>query len=255
LGKERSKILNVNINLISYQDLIKTLTTAPIDSKHKYICFANVHMIIEAYRNETVRNAINNASYTVTDGMPLVKTLGILYRIKQDRIPGMDFMPGLMKEAENKKFSVFFFGSTHEILTRIISKAKHEFPALHIAGSISPPFRALLPQEENAYIEKINQSGATYLFVGLGCPKQELWMSRNRSKIKAIQLGVGGAFEVYVGMKKRAPIWIQRMSLEWIYRLLQDPKRLFKRYITTNSIYLYLITIEFIKIRILRMNA
>ncbi len=151
----------------------------------------------------------------------------------------MDFMPALMDKAEKRNESVFFYGSTNDVLNKIKDKVKTEFPRLNIAGMIAPPFRDLSQDELDKYVKIINESGAKYVFIGLGCPKQEIWMAQNSPKINALLLGVGGAFEVYCGIKKRAPFWMRKYSLEWVFRLKQDPKRLWKRYLYTNLLFSY----------------
>jgi N-acetylglucosaminyldiphosphoundecaprenol N-acetyl-beta-D-mannosaminyltransferase len=120
------------------------------------------------------------------------------------------------------------------------------YPNLHIRGLYSPPFRALTPEEEERTIERINSSGAKLLFVVLGCPKQEQWMASMAGRINAVMIGIGGALPVLIGMQKRAPKWMQRAGLEWLFRLLQEPRRLFKRYFVTNSVFLYLLSRELV---------
>ncbi len=177
--------------------------------------------------------------------MPLVKVLKFFYGIKQDRIAGMDVMPELMKEAEINSLKVFFFGTTPELLEKIRIRAEKEFPRLTIAGMLSPPFNKSL--DEETYIDAINSSGANLVFVALGCPKQEKWMAKHSHKIHAVLLGVGGAFPVFAGTASRAPKVMRDLSLEWLYRLFQEPGRLFKRYMVTNSLFLYLVFKEKIK--------
>ncbi len=247
MSESRPKILTNNYSIISYNSLVDKILNYNYEKKPSYVCFSNVHATVESVNDLKLRNAINQSSYSVTDGMPLVIALRLLYSIKQDRIPGMDFMPSLMEQAEKKNESVFFYGSTPEILEKIKTRSEMDFPGLKIAGAESPPFKELTQNEKEAYIEQINQSGARYVFVGLGCPKQELWMAENSKKINAILLGVGAAFETYSGMKKMAPAWMRNRSLEWLYRLIQEPGRLFKRYLITNSLFLFLITVQFIR--------
>ena len=178
--------------------------------------------------------------------MPLVKTIKLKYKKNIDRIAGMDMMPSLINEAEQNKIKIFFYGTTPDILEKIVDKARKENPGIQIAGSFSPPFKKLSTKEKQEHIDLINQSGAGMVFVALGCPKQEKWMAENSNKINAVLLGVGGAFPVYVNMQKRAPAWIRNLSLEWLYRLAQDPKRLYKRYFYTNTKFLFLFAKQFL---------
>ena len=119
-------------------------------------------------------------------------------------------------------------------------KLRERYPHLQIAGMVSPPFRSLSAEEDAAEVEKINASGADIIWIGLGAPKQENWMYDHRDKVHGVMIGVGAGFDYHAGNIKRAPMWMQKLSLEWLYRLMQDPKRLFKRYLVTNTRYLWL---------------
>jgi len=251
----RKRILKLEVNLISQNELIYVLTHKKIRESFGYVCFGNVHMCIETYRDLRIRKAINNADYILTDGIPLVFTLRLLYGIKQERIAGMDFMPAMMAVAEKNRESVFFYGSTDRVIKNIIKRAKLDFPELKIAGFISPPFHDTSVNDINDHVKIINSSNARYIFVGLGCPKQELWMSANHEKINGILFGVGAAFEVYSRDKKIAPEWIRRIGMEWFFRFIQEPRRLFQRYLISNSFFIILILIELFKVRILRVHG
>lgn len=207
-------------------------------------------MVIEAYKNPDFAKVINSSTYTVADGVPLLKALKLLYGISQERVAGMDFMPRLIAEAEKNDLSVFFYGSSNDVLSKIQEKIKKEHPTLKIAGMFSPPFRPLSDVENKNITDNINQSGANIVFVGLGCPKQEMWMARNSAKINAVLLGVGAAFNTYSGTMKMAPQWMRDNSIEWIYRLFQEPRRLFKRYFITNTLFILLIFRQLLKVKL-----
>lgn len=233
------KIVSLNIRAISYRKSIEEITEYAIMKKPSYVCFANVHMVIEAYQDRQFAKDVNSATLVLPDGMPLVKTLKWFYGIEQDRVAGMDVMPDLIRIASNNNLKLFFFGTTPELLEKIRLKIEQDFPKSDIVGLFSPPFNE--PLNNDLYIEMINSSGANLVFVALGCPKQEKWMAQNSSKINAMLLGVGGAFPVFAGVASRAPLFMQNTGLEWVYRLYQEPKRLFKRYLFTNSIFLFLV--------------
>ena len=235
----RRKIISLDIDLFSYKDSIKKIMEDARDRKRGYVCFANVHMIIEAYQDKQFAKDVNNATLVLPDGMPLVKTLKLFYGIEQDRVAGMDVMPDLIRIASNNNLKLFFFGTTPELLEKIRLKIEKDFPKTDVVGLFSPPFNE--PLNNDLYTEMINSSGANLVFVALGCPKQEKWMAQNSSKINAMLLGVGGAFPVFAGVASRAPLFMQNTGLEWVYRLYQEPKRLFKRYLFTNSIFLFLV--------------
>ncbi|WP_305951735.1 WecB/TagA/CpsF family glycosyltransferase [Emticicia oligotrophica] len=236
--------LSVNISLGKYQEFIDKFAAYAKDRASSYVCVCNVHMTIEAYFDKEFATVVNQADIVTPDGLPLGKGLDFLYGIKQDRVSGPDLMPSLLERAEKDGLGVYFYGSTDEILLKLTTFCKSRYPNLIISGSISPPFRVLSEDEKNEHINQINSSGANIVFVALGCPKQEKWMASMKSKINAIMLGVGGAFPMLVGVEKRAPLWMQKFMLEWFFRLIQDPKRLFKRYLVTNTYFVILLLRE-----------
>jgi len=224
----------------SYRQFIDEIFNLSEQQASSYVCFANVHMVIEAYNNPSFNTVIRNADVVTPDGKPVALFLRFLKKINQVRVCGLDVFPDLLKEAHARNKSVYFYGTTNDILHRISEKAKREFPSLNICGYYSPPFRTLSPTEEIEIVNKINDANPDLIFVALGCPKQEKWMAENKAKINGCMLGVGYAFNVYAGIAKRSPKWMQRFSLEWVYRLYQEPGRLWKRYFYTNSIFLFL---------------
>jgi N-acetylglucosaminyldiphosphoundecaprenol N-acetyl-beta-D-mannosaminyltransferase len=159
----------------------------------------------------------------------------------------MDLLPDLLKEMEKKELKVYFYGGSPELIKQTAIHLKQHFPLLPIVGLKSPPFRELSKEEEEHTINEINSSEAQLVFVILGCPRQEKWMASMKGRINAVMVGVGGALPVLIGMQARAPKWMQRSGLEWFYRLAQEPTRLFKRYAITNSLFLYLLSKDFIR--------
>jgi len=220
-----------------------------------YVCVANVHMCIEAYRNQEYKKIVNQADMVTADGMPLVLALKFLFGIQQDRIAGMDLLPALLESAEEKDLSVFFYGGTEEMLDNTRKYIQQHYPAIKKHHYYSPPFRALTYIEQSEVVKRINSSKANLVFVALGCPKQEKWMASMLGKVNACMIGIGGALPVMIGMQKRAPRWMQQTSLEWLYRLLQEPQRLFKRYFITNSLFIYLFIVELIRVRLFKANS
>jgi len=225
------------------------------DHRSSYVCFANVHMTIEAYKSPSFREQLNNASLVVTDGKPLAVACHALYRKKQERIAGMDFMPAILERANIEGSTIFLYGSKPDVLEALKKKISGQYPSITIGGAISPPFRPLQPEEEQEHIRQINESGAQLVFVSLGCPKQEKWMASMKGRINAVMIGVGGALPVMVGMQKRAPAWLQNLGLEWLFRLMQEPRRLFRRYVITNSFFIYLFFKKIFINRALRRTA
>ncbi|MEQ8907678.1 MAG: WecB/TagA/CpsF family glycosyltransferase [Vicingaceae bacterium] len=240
------RIVSLDVSTLSYSASLAKIVDYAKKREPSYACFANVHMIIEAYDEPHFKEQVNTATLVCADGMPLVKAIQLKYGQTIERVAGMDMMPSLLHEAERAGLSVYFFGSTQETLEKIATKAQDKHPSLQIAGYYSPPFRPLSEEEESEIAKKINDTEANLVFVALGCPKQEKWMARNSKHIKAVLLGVGGAFPVFINEQKRAPKWIRDLSLEWLFRLVQDPKRLFKRYFYTNSKFLLLFLRQYI---------
>jgi len=238
---QRRNIFNTSVSIGPYHyflDEIFALVEYKIPS---YVCFTNVHMLVEAHRNPSFQKIVNEASIVAPDGRPLSIFLNKKYGLRQDRVCGMDIFPDLLREAERRERSIYFYGTTDELLEKIIKKAKKEYPALKIAGSLAPPFRDLTSEEHKAIINRIRSSKPDLIFVALGCPKQEKWMAEHRYQLNACLLGLGQAFKVYAGEEKRLPKWMHNLSLEWMYRLYLEPKRLWKRYAITNTYFLFLV--------------
>lgn len=207
----------------------------------KVICVANVHMLIEGYQNPSFARVLREADLLTPDGMPLVWMLRFAGISRQDRVAGLDILAAICEAAPSQRVSVFFLGSQQEILDRMKIRLTEEFPGLEIADMQPLPFRSLTIAEDEAIIRHINDSGAGIVFVSLGCPKQEMWMSQHKGKINAVMIGLGGAFPVYAGIQRRAPQLIRLAGLEWLYRLIQEPRRLWKRYWSTIPLFVWLV--------------
>lgn len=246
----QKQLISININTGDYRNFVDEVVEMA-EKPSSYTCIANVHMLVEAYSNASFADIINKADMITPDGVPLTWGLKLLHGVRQDRVAGMDLLPDLLKKAEQKSIPVYFYGGPESMLAKVREKIPQRYPALKIAGMFSPPFRDLSPAEVDMTAQLINNSGAKIVFVILGCPKQELWMAMMKNKIRGTMIGVGGALPVLLGIQKRAPQWMQRNGLEWSYRLVQEPRRLFKRYAVTNSIFIYLLCKEFIRIKIL----
>jgi N-acetylglucosaminyldiphosphoundecaprenol N-acetyl-beta-D-mannosaminyltransferase len=242
---QKHPLISISLSLGSYSDCVnEIIRLANNDNCSEYICVANVHMLIETYNDKRFAEIVNNSVITTTDGVPLIWGLRWLHGIRQERVAGMDLLPDLLRAASQQAIPVFFYGGTEETLAIISEYVKTHYSGILVAESYSPPFRALTPDEEIEVINRINVSGAKLVFVSLGCPKQEYWMASMKGRIKATMIGVGAAFPVLIGVRKMAPQWMRKSGLEWLYRLFQEPKRLFKRYLITNSIFLYLLIKE-----------
>ncbi|RYY55544.1 MAG: glycosyltransferase [Chitinophagaceae bacterium] len=230
-----NKVLGLQISLGSYRSFVEEIMLLSSRHESHYVCVANVHMLMEVNRRKPFASVVNDASLVTPDGKPLTWALKSLSGIRQDRVAGMDLLPDLLKEAARTTTSVFFYGGTQGMLDRTRNVMQQRYPGLQIAGMYSPPFHASSKTEEEMDVQRINDSGAGLVFVILGCPKQEEWMARMKGRINAVMIGVGGALPVLIGLQKRAPNWMQDAGLEWVFRLYQEPGRLFRRYLVTNT--------------------
>lgn len=240
LPMRKRSVLGSFISTGSYEDFIQKIFSLAEQKISSYVCFANVHMVVEAHRDPAFRRIVNGASIVAPDGKPLSLFLRIAKGLKQERVCGMDIFPDILRTAEATGKSVYFYGTTPGLLRTIAVKAAAEFPALKIAGYHSPPFRDLSESERTEIVARINEARPDLVFVSLGCPKQEKWMAENKDRIGACLLGLGQAFKVYAGEEKRLPKWMRNLSIEWTYRLYLEPRRLWKRYLYTNSLFLLL---------------
>lgn len=244
---KQMQILNFPISIGKYQDYIEYIIDSAQAGSSQYIYVANVHMVVEAFWNKSFSEKVSKASVVTPDGMPLTWALRLLHGIKQDRVAGMDVLPALLKRSEKMQLPVYVYGGTESMLVRTHDYLRGHYPNLVVNGLYSPPFRELTKEEEDRIIDRLNSSGARLIFVVLGCPKQEQWMASMAGRINAVMIGIGGALPVLVGLQKRAPKWMQRCGLEWLFRLSLEPRRLFKRYAVTNSVFLYLLSRELVK--------
>ncbi|RYF77129.1 MAG: glycosyltransferase [Cytophagaceae bacterium] len=235
----RARVVSLGITPAAFSEVQEAIIEAAHAGESQTVCFPNAHMIVEAQQNPELAKAVNNSEWVLADGVPLLWAIKHLYGHKQERVAGMDMMPALLEQAAIEQIPVLFYGSTIERLKEAEAVCYKRFPGLNIVGLISPPFRPLTPDEEEAEVQQIIQSGARLVFVALGCPKQELWMGRMKGRIPAVMLGIGGALPILTGEHQRAPAWIRSMGLEWVFRLALEPRRLFRRYATTNALYVW----------------
>ncbi|MDU5723278.1 MAG: WecB/TagA/CpsF family glycosyltransferase [Clostridium butyricum] len=206
----------------------------------KYVCVSNVHTTVTAYYDEEYKKIQNNAALVLPDGKPLSIVSKKRGFKEAERVTGPDLMGCLFSESELKGYTHYFYGSTNDTLSVLYTNLKKKYPKLQVAGMYSPPFKSEVSFEKEEVLNEINRLKPDFIWIGLGAPKQEKWMALHEGKVNGVMLGVGAGFDYYAEKIKRAPDWMQKYSLEWLYRLLQDPKRLFKRYLITNSKFLYL---------------
>lgn len=232
-------ILGTDIAVTNMSETIEYLEEHLDELRGEYICVSNVHTTVMAYEDKDYWQVQHDAAICLPDGKPLS-----VYSRKHgfpeaERVTGPDLMGELF--ARDNGMRHYFYGGKPETIETLSKVLREKYPHMQTAGMVSPPFRTLTDEEDSAEIQKMNNSGADIIWVGLGAPKQEKWMYEHRGKVNAVMIGVGAGFDYHAGTIKRAPLWMQKASLEWLYRLLQDPKRLLGRYFKTNLKYLWLI--------------
>ncbi len=235
-----TKVIDFPITALRFNEQIKTILKWAGRRESRTVYVANVHMLMEAYWHSDFGEVLKRADLVTPDGMPLVWMMRILNFREQERVAGLDILAGVCELAQTTNVSLFFLGSQTEILSRMDTRLKEEYPNLKIAAMEPLPFRPLTLEEDAALVKKINDSGAGLVFVSLGCPKQEKWIAQHRGKIQGVMIGLGGAFPVYAGLQKRAPSIVRDLGLEWLYRWVQEPRRLWKRYTTTIPPFIFL---------------
>lgn len=238
-------ILGVNIAAINKDWLLNYLQDN-IKNKNgnrlagDYICVSNVHTTIMSYEDAEYRSIQNGGLMAIPDGGPLAKLGKKRGFLNMDRISGPCLMGELFVRSVENGYSHYLYGSKAETLEKMYKCLVRDYPGINILGMYSPPFQALSKEEDEAIINEINSLKPDFIWVGLGAPKQEIWMAEHYGKVNGLMIGVGAGFDIYAGNKKRAPKWMQNNSLEWLFRLIQEPRRLFKRYLKTNFKFLYL---------------
>jgi N-acetylglucosaminyldiphosphoundecaprenol N-acetyl-beta-D-mannosaminyltransferase len=240
----KTPTLHVQVDVISYSGAARTVLGWAAGYESRYICIANVHMLMETNDSPSFREVVNNADLVVPDGMPLVWMMRLKGQQDQQRVYGPTLMLHVLESAARVGIPVGFYGGEAEVLKMLVERMQARYASLNVAYVFSPPFRGMSPEEDVEIVERINQSGARILFVGLGCPKQEMWMAEHCGKVNAVMLGVGAAFDFHAGVKPQAPAWMQRIGLEWLFRLMTEPRRLWKRYLYHNPRFIVLATAD-----------
>lgn len=239
-------ILRTRVNAIEIPDIIQYIQNL-ISKKqcHNYIVVANVDTIITSKFNALMQEAVNNSSLAIPDGFPLLIMQRLFGNSLKKRAYGPDLMRQFLQATENYGYSHFFYGATENTLNKLTNNIVTLFPKTKISGSYAPPFRPLTKEEDNKIIEMINNIAPDVLWIGIGCPKQELWMFNHREKLNIpVMVGVGAAFDFMAGTKRQAPAWIRDRGFEWLFRLITEPKRLWRRYLINNFLFIYYIGLE-----------
>jgi N-acetylglucosaminyldiphosphoundecaprenol N-acetyl-beta-D-mannosaminyltransferase len=230
-------LIGTKINPLSYEQILTQMSEwiGANSNGHMVVC-ANTHVLVESRSNGALRQAVDSASLVVPDGMPLVVAARWRGFPLKTRAYGPELMHKALSTETFNHWKHYLYGGTTETLTNLHDR----YLNTHFCGNYAPPFRSLTKDEDMAAVEAINQSDADVLWIGLGCPKQEIWIHDHLELLKVpVILGVGQAFDVLSGIKTPAPVWMQNSGLEWLFRLTQEPQRLWKRYLTNNTQFLY----------------
>jgi N-acetylglucosaminyldiphosphoundecaprenol N-acetyl-beta-D-mannosaminyltransferase len=231
-------------------EVLQILEQSIRDHRPGYVCAANVHVVMECQYDPYLRTAINAALLVVPDGMPLVWVARLSGFHLSDRVYGPDLMLALCERSAQQGYRNFFYGGSEEALRRLVARLIERFPGLRVAGAESPPFRPLTSAEDAAAIARINEADPDIVWVGLGAPKQEKWMYEHRDRLHApVLIGVGAAFNFHAGTVAQAPPWMQKHGLEWAFRLIQEPRRLWRRYLFFNPLFVVYIALQKLKLR------
>jgi N-acetylglucosaminyldiphosphoundecaprenol N-acetyl-beta-D-mannosaminyltransferase len=231
-------LLGTRIDAMSWEQAAGRILRWAQSGASRMVCLCNVHSLVSARHDPALAAALALSDLNSPDGAPLAWLMRRRGWPEQQRLSGPDLMWRLLGEAARLQQPVFLLGGTAPTLERLQTVLGSAFPALQIAGSLSPPFRPLDDADNEQIIAAIHASGARIVLIGLGCPKQEKWMAAQRGRLSAVMLGVGAAFDYHAGVLPRAPLAWQRLGLEWLYRLAQEPLRLASRYLLTNTLFL-----------------
>jgi len=237
-GRVRVPILGTGIDVIAFDEALERLTFWAGHGQSRVVCVCNAHSVVTATEDSAFKRALDSSDLATADGAPVAWLMRRLGYSSQRRVSGPDLMLAYCEKACGTPQSVFLLGGTSATLAGLQDELLRRFPELKIAGAYSPPFRTLTSEEDERLVEMINLSGASTVWVGLGCPKQELWMAAHRGRVHSVMIGVGAAFEFFGGSRRRAPRWMQASGLEWLHRLVNEPRRLWRRYLVTNTAFI-----------------
>lgn len=240
MNPTRQTILGMEVDTVSTEDVLLRVFEWAQSESGKYICVSNVHQCMETFDDPGFRNVVNSADLVIPDSQVLGFAQGFLgYGRSREIVRGVDLMGRLCEEAASRHVPIAIYGGSEASLPLLVQALRVRYPSINIACAISPPFRELSRNELDSHASDIRKSGARLLFVGIGCPKQEKWMHDQARKLPVVMIGVGAAFDFIAGVTRPSPRWIHRLGLEWLYRLLIEPRRLWKRYLKHNPRFVY----------------
>jgi N-acetylglucosaminyldiphosphoundecaprenol N-acetyl-beta-D-mannosaminyltransferase len=236
----KSNILTLSVDVLNVPLAVEQVVALAKQKAPAYVCASNVHMCMETFDNKEFRDIISHASLVVADGRPIYWAQKLLGFKQAQQVRGQDLMTELCAQSANQELNIGLYGgSSNKVLVKVISNLKHLFPNVRISYQFSPPFTELSATEITNVLANIKSANVDILFVGIGCPKQERWMAQNSPELPCVMVGVGAAFDFIAGEKKHAPKWMQKLGLEWFFRMITEPKRLAVRYLKENPRFVY----------------
>jgi N-acetylglucosaminyldiphosphoundecaprenol N-acetyl-beta-D-mannosaminyltransferase len=234
-GIERVDVLGVHVSAINMPMALDEISRWIEDGKRHYVCITGVHGVMESQQDERLRSIHNRSGLTTPDGMPMVWAGRRAGADHMERVYGPDLMLEVCRLSVERGWRHYLYGGKEGVASMLSDRLCQRFPGLEVVGEHTPPFRALTAEESDEIVAEINASGAHIVWIGLSTPKQELWMDRFSQRLEANALiGVGAAFDIHAGLVSQAPVWMQRNGLEWLYRLVREPRRLWRRYLGNN---------------------
>lgn len=237
-GPPRVDVLGVGVSCLTLDSAVEEVSGWVDHGEHRYVCVTGVHGVMESQRDAQLLRIHNQSGLTTPDGMPMVWSARWAGQRQVSRVYGPDLMLAVLERASERGWSSFFYGGGPGTAENLATRLTTRFPGLQVAGTSTPPFRPLTPQEDAEIVQVINDSGAELVWIGLSTPKQERWMAEHVARLRANALfGVGAAFDLVAGTVSQAPRWMQRSGLEWTYRLSREPRRLWRRYARNNPAF------------------
>ena len=246
----RTNILGVGISAINMDMALAQIEEWIARREQHYVCVATVHGIMECQRDPSLGRIFNGSGLTTPDGMPLV-WLSRLNGFKHvDRVYGPDLMLALCERSVHRGYTHYLYGGAEGVASELASRLQHRFPGLRIVGTYTPPFRPLTPAEDEDVVRRINEADPDIVWIGISAPKQDRWMAEHVGRVRApVLIGVGAAFDFHSGRKRQAPRWMQRSGLEWLFRLSQEPRRLWYRYLVYNPLFIAMVLAQALGLR------
>jgi len=240
LERERKKVLRMNTDITSLDKVMSGVLQLREMGQGGYVCLSNVHMCMEVFDDPRFEEVVNGADFVLPDGLPIAWAQRLLGMPDSSQVRGQDLMNSVCAASAQKGLRIGLYGGANiDVLNKVVAVLERQFPGINISYTYCPPFRPLSDEEDAQVVADINKAQVDMLFVGIGCPKQERWMAAHKGQINSVMYGVGAAFDFISGSKRHAPRWMQKVGLEWFFRLCSEPSRLWKRYLEQNPRFVF----------------